>query len=106
MENNCIRHKRDMNCKGHFPDNGIHQGDWEGSGQNSQWASISFLHFNNFGGEKKVRLTNSKEVFSCQSEFAPSLYLLNRLLVWLWTGDDNQQGLNEERKLLDSFDFC
>lgn len=35
------------------------------------------------GGEKKVRLTNSEEVFSRQSEFAPSLYPLNRLLVWL-----------------------
>lgn len=56
-----------------------------------------------FGGEKKVRLTNLKEVFSCQSEFTPSLY---RLLVGLWTGDGNQQGLNDERKLTDSFDFC
>lgn len=36
-----------------------------------------------FGGEKKVKLTNSKGDFSCQSEFAPSLYPLNWLLVQL-----------------------
>lgn len=64
MDNNYIRLKRDMSSKGHFPDNGVHQGDRGDTGQDSKRASISFLHFNNLGGKKKVRFTNSKKVFS------------------------------------------
>lgn len=73
MDNNYIRLKRDMNSKGRFPGNGIHQGDWEYTGQDSKRASISFLYFNNFGGKKKVtnskKFTNSKKGFQLAKWF-------------------------------------
>lgn len=56
MVKNYISLKRDMNWKGHFCDNGIHQGDWGDTRKNSQKMSFFFPHCLNFFSDYRKNL--------------------------------------------------